>query len=59
MKTAPFGTGNAYIAGMEERPRYDRISQIHNVFPIAEVTLDFSLACKLKLVFSARTLQVD
>jgi hypothetical protein len=48
-----------YMADMEERSEYHRISQNHNAFPSAEVTLDFSLACKLKLVFSAPTLQID
>jgi len=44
--------------GMKKRWKHQHISKIGKVFPSAEMLPDFSLACGLNLVFSARTLQV-
>ena len=56
----PFGTGSALnIDAMRQRLIYFYKNDIHDVFPHGERTVDFSLACRLKLVFSAQTSLVD
>jgi hypothetical protein len=59
VKNAPFGTGIASLQmPMEKWRKHHPISKIGKVFSSAELPLDFSLACGLNLVFSARTSKV-
>jgi hypothetical protein len=59
VKNAPFGTRNASLQmRMEKWQEHRPINKIGKVFWSEELPPDFSLACGLNLVFSARTSKV-